>query len=72
MTADRFHRSLQQRVTSSMTVSIVDSLQADDIDIGNHERRHRSVRTIDLVMKILQARRTRTRPGQPSVLAIAS
>ena len=51
MGADPAHCVLEHPVAGGMTVDIVDSLQADDVDIGNHERSARSASTIDLVVK---------------------
>ena len=65
MFADRVHGALQQRVAGGMAVGVVDGLQADDVDVGNHERSHRSAGASDLVINVLKAGRARPRPGQP-------
>jgi hypothetical protein len=38
MTADPIHCALQQCVTRGMTSRVVDGLQANDVDVGNHQR----------------------------------
>ena len=51
MGTDPAHCVPEHPVAGGMTVHIVDSLQAYDVDIGNHERSVRSASTIDLVVK---------------------
>jgi hypothetical protein len=53
--ADPAHCALKHPVAGGVTVHIVDSLQADDVDIGNRERCARSASTIDLAVKFDQS-----------------
>jgi hypothetical protein len=58
------HHTLQQRIAGGMTVRVVDSLQADYVDIGSDEQARRSAGTIHFVLKVGQARPSRARSGQ--------
>jgi hypothetical protein len=62
--ADRAQRVPQHLVASGVTLSVVDSFQAHDIDVANDESAGRSTGTLDLVIKVDQPRRARARPGQ--------
>jgi hypothetical protein len=61
VSADPAHCALQQRIAGGVSVHIVDSLQADDVDVGDRQPAVQSARTIDLMMKVLQA--SRAHPG---------
>jgi hypothetical protein len=65
VSADRVHCALQQQVAGSVTLRVVDGLQPDHVDVGDYERSHRSMGTIDLLVNRLQTGRARSRPGQP-------
>jgi hypothetical protein len=64
MGTDPAHCVLEHPVAGGMTVHIVDSLQADDVDIGKHERSARSASTIDLVVKFDQSWPAQARPSE--------
>jgi hypothetical protein len=72
MVADRVHRAPQQRVAGAMTVCVVLSLRADDLDVGDGQQLRRSTGAVDIVIEVDQARGTRARAGQRSASAIAS
>lgn len=54
----------QQRIAGSMAFAVVDGLQTNDIDVRHAQQTARAVRTLDLMLKIRQPRRTHARPGQ--------
>ena len=64
MGADPAHCVLEHPVAGGMTVHVVDSLESDDVHIGNHKRSARSASTVDLVVKFDESWPAQARPSE--------
>lgn len=64
MGADRADCGLEQLVAGSMTVGVVDSLEADDVDVGDDEQARGPTGTIDLQVEVRQTGAAGARSGQ--------